>query len=65
VWGGVAYELLPHSVWVRDAELFAILKRRLFFSKYQLFKARGRGNGSRAIMAMAKHLLPPHTKDVH
>ncbi len=37
MWGGVAYELVPHHVWIRDAELFAVLKKLVLFKKHALF----------------------------
>ncbi len=40
MWGGVAYELVPHHEWIRDAELFAVLKKLVLFGKHELFKVR-------------------------
>jgi len=37
MWGGVASELSPHHEWIRSAELFAILKKLVFFKKQRLF----------------------------
>lgn len=40
MWGGVAYDLTPHHEWIRDAELFSILKKIVLFKKYILFQVR-------------------------
>eukprot|EP00967_Tisochrysis_lutea_P013616 scaffold15232_cov19-Tisochrysis_lutea.AAC.1 len=37
MWNGVAHELIPHHEWIRNAELFAILKKLVFFKKQRLF----------------------------
>jgi len=37
MWNGVAIELVPHHEWIRNAELFAILKKLVFFKKQRLF----------------------------
>lgn len=39
MWGGVAYDLTPHHEWIRDAELFAVLKKLVLFKKRPLFIA--------------------------
>ncbi len=38
MWGGAAYELTPHHEWVRDSEIFCILKKLVMFKKYLLFQ---------------------------
>lgn len=37
MWNGIAYDLTPHHEWIRDAELFSVLKRLVMFAKRPLF----------------------------
>eukprot|EP00798_Chlamydomonas_sp_ICE-L_P030125 gene30125-35105_t len=39
MWGGLAYELVPHHQWYREAQIFSILKRLVIFKKNELFHA--------------------------
>ena len=38
VWGGVAYELVPHHQWFRDCEMFSVLKKLTMFRMSELFQ---------------------------
>ena len=45
---GMAYELVPHHEWVRDAQVFHILKKLVVFKKSLIFRyARGGGGEMR------------------
>lgn len=37
MWGGVAIELVAHHEWIRNAEMYAVLKKLVFFGKQRLF----------------------------
>ncbi|KAJ9507154.1 hypothetical protein QJQ45_004843 [Haematococcus lacustris] len=39
MWGGLVYELVPHYEWIRDAELYSVLKKLVLFAKRPLFTA--------------------------
>lgn len=40
MWGGLVYELVPHYEWIRDAELYSVLKKLVLFAKRPLFTVR-------------------------
>lgn len=48
MWGGQAYELVRHHEWIRNAEMFSILKKLVFFNKQTLFLVGG-GRGCRRV----------------
>jgi len=58
MWGGKAYELCPHHEWVRNAEMFSILKKRsVLFSKGTLLLVGG-GRGCSLVGFKGACFLP-------
>lgn len=40
MWGGIAYELTPYHEWVRQREIFEVLKKLVMFKSYLVFEVR-------------------------
>eukprot|EP00955_Chlamydomonas_euryale_P020976 222402-Chlamydomonas_euryale.AAC.2 len=41
MWDGVVHEFVPHHIWVRDREIFEILKKLAMFKQYHTFQLPG------------------------